>query len=65
MDDFVVYLKAEFLDAVYLQQNAFDAVDGATSAERQRHVFARDRADPRGADWTSRTRTRRAGSSRR
>ena len=41
MADFVLYLKAEFLDAVYLQQDAFDAVDGASSAERQRHVFAR------------------------
>jgi V/A-type H+-transporting ATPase subunit A len=40
MADFVVYLKAEFLDAVYLQQDAYDPVDGATSAERQRHVFA-------------------------
>ena len=40
MADFVVSLKAEFLDAVYLQQDAFDPVDGATSAERQRHVFA-------------------------
>jgi V/A-type H+-transporting ATPase subunit A len=41
MADFVLYLKAEYLDAVYLQQDAFDPVDGATSAERQRHVFAR------------------------
>jgi V/A-type H+-transporting ATPase subunit A len=41
MADFVFYLKAEFLDAVYLQQDAFDAVDGASSAERQRHVFGR------------------------
>ena len=40
MADFVVYLKAEYLDAVYLQQDAFDPVDGATSAERQRHVFS-------------------------
>ena len=40
MDDFVVYLKAEFVDSVYLQQDAFDPVDGASSAERQRHVFA-------------------------
>ena len=39
MADFVVYLKAEYLDAVYLQQDAFDPVDGASSAERQRHVF--------------------------
>ena len=41
MADFIVYLKAEYLDAVYLQQDAFDPVDGASSAERQRHVFAR------------------------
>jgi V/A-type H+/Na+-transporting ATPase subunit A len=41
MADFVFYLKAEFLDAVYLQQDAFDPVDGASSAERQRHVFGR------------------------
>ena len=40
MDDFLVYLKAEYLDAVYLQQDAYDPVDGASSAERQRHVFA-------------------------
>ena len=40
MADFVVYLKAEYVDAVYLQQDAFDPVDGASSAERQRHVFS-------------------------
>jgi len=39
MDDFVVYLKAEYLDAVYLQQDAYDPVDGATTAERQQRVF--------------------------
>lgn len=38
-DDFIVYLKAEYLDSVYLQQNAFDAVDGSTSAARQQQVF--------------------------
>jgi V/A-type H+-transporting ATPase subunit A len=37
--DFVVYLKSEFLDAVYLQQNTFDEVDAATSAERQKYCF--------------------------
>ncbi|MBN1540790.1 V-type ATP synthase subunit A, partial [candidate division KSB1 bacterium] len=37
--DFLVYLKSEFLDGVYLQQNAFDPVDAATSPERQRYVF--------------------------
>jgi vacuolar-type H+-ATPase catalytic subunit A/Vma1 len=33
IDDFVTYLKAEYLDAVYLQQDAFHEVDAATSAE--------------------------------
>ena len=37
--DFMVYLKAEFIDAVYLQQNAFDAVDAYNTMERQVHVF--------------------------
>ncbi len=40
MADFVVYLKAEYVDAVYLQQDAYDPVDGASAAERQQHVFA-------------------------
>ncbi|MDD5455781.1 MAG: V-type ATP synthase subunit A [Candidatus Margulisbacteria bacterium] len=39
LDDFVVYLKSEFLDGVYLQQNAFDETDAATTAERQKYVF--------------------------
>lgn len=39
-DDFVIYLKSEFLDFVYLQQNTFDKVDGATSKERQIYMFA-------------------------
>lgn len=39
LDDFVIYLKSEFLDGVYLQQNSFDSVDGATSPERQEYVF--------------------------
>ena len=39
LEDFIVYLKGEFLDAVYLQQNAFDEVDAATIEERQRYVF--------------------------
>ena len=37
--DFVIYLKSEFLDFVYLQQNTFDEVDAATSADRQQYVF--------------------------
>ena len=38
-DDFVMYMKSEFLDFVYLQQNTFDEVDGATSRERQVYIF--------------------------
>lgn len=39
MDDFLAYLKSEYLDAAYLRQDAYDPVDGASSAERQRLVF--------------------------
>ena len=39
LSDYVDYLKAEFFDFVYLQQNAFDAVDEATPKERQMYVF--------------------------
>ena len=39
MTDFVLYLKSEYLDAAYLQQNAFDEVDAATPGDRQKHVF--------------------------
>ena len=39
MEDFLFYLKAEFLDSVYLQQNGYDEVDAATSLERQQYVF--------------------------
>ena len=41
LEDFVIYLKEEYLDAVYLQQDAYHEVDGATSADRQKHVFGR------------------------
>lgn len=41
IDDFVIYLKAEYLDAVYLQQDAYHEVDAATSAERQKYIFGR------------------------
>ncbi len=37
--EFISYLKGEFFDAVYLQQNAFDKVDESTSEERQKYVF--------------------------
>lgn len=37
--DYTVYLKSEFFDFVYLQQNAFDPVDEATQKERQIYIF--------------------------
>jgi V/A-type H+-transporting ATPase subunit A len=39
--DFTLMLESELIDSCYLQQNAFDAVDGATPSERQRFVFAK------------------------
>ena len=39
INDFVIYLKSEFLDNVFLQQNSFDEIDGATSPERQEYIF--------------------------
>ncbi|NQT33427.1 MAG: V-type ATP synthase subunit A, partial [Candidatus Omnitrophica bacterium] len=41
LDDFLLYLKSNFLDSVYLQQNGFDKVDAATSTDRQQYVFAK------------------------
>ncbi len=37
--DFIVYLKSEFLDRVYMQQDSFDEIEGASSIERQDYVF--------------------------
>jgi len=37
--DYIDYLKGEFFDFVYLQQNAFDKVDEATPKERQVYVL--------------------------
>ncbi len=39
IEDFTIYLKSEFLDYVYLQQNTFDKVDGKSSTQRQEYVF--------------------------
>jgi V/A-type H+-transporting ATPase subunit A len=39
MDDFVLYLKAELLDFVYLQQNTFDKVDACCTKDRQNYLF--------------------------
>lgn len=41
IEDFVTYLKAKYLDDVYLQQDGFDAVDGASPADRQKYVFSK------------------------
>ncbi len=38
-DDYIIYLKSELLDSVYLQQNSFDPVDNSVTVERQRHIF--------------------------
>ncbi len=40
LEDYIIYLKGDFLDSVYLQQNSFDPVDSAVSPERQREMFA-------------------------
>ncbi len=39
-DDYLLYLKGDFFDAVYLQQNGFDPADGNVGSERQALVFA-------------------------
>ncbi len=39
LKDYIEYLKSEFFDFVYLQQNAFDPVDEATSKERQAYLL--------------------------
>lgn len=39
LEDYAGYLKSEFLDAAYLQQNSFDKVDAFCPSERQQHIF--------------------------
>ncbi len=41
LEDFVVYLKGELLDSVYLQQDGFDPVEASCSSDRQQYVFDR------------------------
>ena len=38
IEDYTIYLKAEMLDAVYLQQNSFDLIEANCTKERQRYV---------------------------
>ena len=39
LDDYLIFLKGDFLDSCYLQQDSFDPVDSSVSIERQRHIF--------------------------
>ena len=39
LEDFVTYHKAQFVDMVYLQQDAFDPIDVSMSMDRQREAF--------------------------
>jgi V/A-type H+-transporting ATPase subunit A len=39
LEDYELFLKGDFIDSVYLQQDSYDPVDSAVSPERQRHVF--------------------------
>ena len=38
-EDFIYYMKSEFLDYVYFQQDSFNEVDAAVTIERQNYVF--------------------------
>lgn len=38
LSDYIIYLKEEMLDAVYLQQNSFDLIDANCGTLRQRYV---------------------------
>ena len=39
LDDYIVYLKGDLLDAVFIQQNSFDAVDAAVDPPRQKDSY--------------------------
>ncbi|PWJ57278.1 MULTISPECIES: V-type ATP synthase subunit A [unclassified Fibrobacter] len=41
IDDFITYLKSEYLDAVYLQQDAYHEIDAACTGDRQKYVFGK------------------------
>ena len=41
LEDYIVYLKEEMLDAVYFQQNSFDDIDANATVERQRYDLAK------------------------
>ena len=39
IEDYITYLKADMLDAVYLQQNSFDLIEANCGTARQRYVI--------------------------
>jgi len=39
LEDYIIYQKSEFVDAVYLQQDSFDPNDSSVSVDRQRYIF--------------------------
>jgi V/A-type H+-transporting ATPase subunit A len=41
VEDFTEVLLADFFDNCFLQQNAYDEVDGATPADRQKYAFVK------------------------
>ncbi|SHH63356.1 V/A-type H+-transporting ATPase subunit A [Fibrobacter sp. UWH9] len=41
IDDFITYLKSEYLDSVYLQQDAYHEIDAACTGDRQKYVFGK------------------------
>ena len=40
-EDYIEYLKSDFLDSVYFQQNSFDEVDNSVSVERQTYTLGK------------------------
>lgn len=38
LSDYIIYLKSEMLDGVYLQQNSFDSIEANCGTSRQRYV---------------------------
>ena len=41
IEDYIIYLKGELVDAAYFQQNSFDPVDAAVKPERQIYTFSK------------------------
>jgi V/A-type H+-transporting ATPase subunit A len=41
IEDYIIFLKGELVDAVYFQQNSFDEVDAAVKPERQIYTFTK------------------------